>query len=64
MMVSVEAITELHWWSNSVMNANKPISKSEPSVTITTDASNKGWGAESLGVNTGRLWPRLETKES
>ena len=38
MVVSVEAFAEQHWWSNNVMNAIKPISHGEPSLTITTDA--------------------------
>ena len=36
---------ELTWWVNNVTHASKGISHGNPNLTLTTDASNVGWGA-------------------
>ena len=44
MRLSHQAIAELNRWSANVLDACKPISRSEPCMVITTDASKTGWG--------------------
>ena len=46
---------DMSWWGN---NANQqPVL---PAITMTTDASNTGWGGISDGVFTGGLWSKDE----
>ena len=39
-----------------------PVTRSKPTITVTSDASKKGWGAECNGVVTGGLWTMEESK--
>ena len=45
MALSGEAVTDLKWWINSVEETSKPGKQRETQITMTTDASKKGWGA-------------------
>ena len=38
---------ELQWWATNITQSHN-----EPQLTITSDASLKGWGAECEGVST------------
>ena len=44
MNLSPEARADLHWWVNNVTSAFRNIMPTEPDLTLTTDASNTGWG--------------------
>ena len=56
MKLSAAARKELQWWVENIDTAFKPVSPGKPKVTITTDASPIGWGAECGGVSTGGHW--------
>ncbi len=60
MRLSSQAISELTWWYNNIMDTYKPISYPNPEMTITTDASQTGWGAECQNISTGGLWTNCE----
>ena len=45
MTLSAQSKTELTWWIDNVLTVSKPISHGNPDLTLTTDASNLGWGA-------------------
>ena len=45
MALSAQSKTELTWWVSHVLTASKPISHGNPDFTLTTGASNVGWGA-------------------
>ena len=44
MELSTNAKYELQWWIDNVETANTVIYRPEPHITISTDASKKGWG--------------------
>ena len=50
MHVSKEATQDILWSKHSIIDANAPIVRENPSVIISTDTSSLGWGA-SLGQN-------------
>ena len=53
---------ELQWWEEHLSQWNGGTLVTEkPSVVIETDASKKGWGATSQGVQTGGPWSRSES---
>ena len=56
MALSVQSKTELTWWVNNVLTASKPISHGSRDRTLTTDASNVGWGAVCGDTSTGGFW--------
>ena len=56
MSLSVQSKTELTWWVNNVLTASKPLSHGNPDLTLTTDASNVGWGAVCGDTSTGVFW--------
>ena len=60
MKLSTAARKELQWWVENIDTALKPVSPGKPKVTITTDASPIGWGAECGGVCTGGHWSASE----
>ncbi len=55
MTLSLAAKEELTWWTTHVLDSNNVISRASPSHTLTTDASNEGWGAVVLHSSTGGL---------
>ncbi|CAH3175448.1 unnamed protein product [Porites evermanni] len=62
MTLSQMVKTELAWWIENIDMASRPIMFGYPDITITTDASNLGWGAVySTGPRNRRsnspLWP-------
>lgn len=54
--LSQESRDELLWWVNNITTAFMPITQDNPELTLTTDASNLGWGAVSLDNKTGGYW--------
>ena len=63
MRLSPQASAELNRWSANVLDACKPISRREPCMVITTDASKTGWGAKCQHISTGGLWCNSEANE-
>ena len=61
MSLSAQSKTELTRCVNNVLTASKPISCGNPDLTLTTDASNVGWGAVCGDTSTGGFWS-LELK--
>ena len=62
MALSVQSKTELTWWVNNVLTASKPIGHGNPDLTLTTDASNVGWGAVCGDNSRGGFWSLEEQK--
>ena len=54
--LSQETYTELKWWIDNIMSAFCPIRYKHPELTLTTDASTRGWGAVTPDNRTGGLW--------
>ncbi len=50
-----EALTEINWWRDNLMEASSPIIRGNPRITLTTDASSFGWGAANKKTGTGGL---------
>jgi len=62
MELSTNAQLELQWWINNVETAHNTIYRPEPHITMSTDASKKGWGCAIDRVKTGGLWTLEESK--
>ena len=62
MALSGEAVADLHWWINSVEETSKPVKQRETQITMTTDASKKGWGCSVEGTSTGGSWTHHEAQ--
>ena len=62
MALSVQSKTELTWWVDNVLTASKPISHGNPDLTLSTDASNLGWGAVCGDTSTGGFWSLEEQR--
>ena len=56
MYLSNESRSDLTWWVNNVDSSFKTIVQEDPDLTLTTDASTRGWGAVSGVQKTGGLW--------
>ncbi|CAC5413118.1 unnamed protein product [Mytilus coruscus] len=55
--LSKGAQEELGWWINQIDQSNgRAIISATPDMVITTDASNKGWGAVCGNISTGGQW--------
>ena len=62
MDLSGEAVADLQWWINSVEETSKPVKQRETQITMTTDASKKGWGCSVEGTSTGGSWTHHEAQ--
>ena len=62
MSLSSEALQDLSWWVSHLRLAVAPLHHPPPSVTLFTDASNKGWGAVRDKHTAGGHWgyPEVE----
>lgn len=60
MSLSNTARQELQWWLNVDELIPMPIVFPKPALTITSDASTKGWGAHTNSQSTGGLWSTEE----
>ncbi|WAQ94142.1 hypothetical protein MAR_006613 [Mya arenaria] len=45
MTLSAESLIDLDWWLRAVKNSGAPLYRDKPVISLTTDASSKGWGA-------------------
>ena len=50
MILTPDSRSELTWWVDNIETAFKNILVPNPDLTLTTDASTKGWGS-SVGTN-------------
>lgn len=55
MSLTNEAKLDLHWRADNVILSFKPIMKTTPDITLTTDAPKTGWGAVCEGRRSGGL---------
>ncbi|XP_032237067.2 uncharacterized protein LOC116617948 [Nematostella vectensis] len=63
MTLSRSSTAELEWWEkNNVLDNKNVISHGAPSHTLTTDASNLGWGAVFENDSTGGTWSVKDQK--
>jgi ribonuclease HI len=60
MTLSEDAKTELLWWIDNIMGAQKVLITPSPEIILTTDASNIGWGAVLRDQQTGGHWSPQE----
>ncbi|CAC5371905.1 unnamed protein product [Mytilus coruscus] len=60
MRLSSADLGDIDWWCVNISNSFAPVQRGTPSVTLTTDASLVGWGAECLGLSTGGQWSEEE----
>ena len=60
MSLSRRAKSELQWWVINVRTAKNVMIRDAPTCTLTTDASNEGWGAVYDNQSTGGLWSSHE----
>jgi hypothetical protein len=61
MSLSPPSIGDLKWWVSFLPNAYRTIDHGTPHITMTTDASQVGWGATVEGHHTQGLWDAHET---
>jgi hypothetical protein len=61
MTLNAEARDDIEWWSNSIDSAYNVITHGGPEVTLTTDASNTGWGCSLGDMATGGAWTPAES---
>ena len=58
--ITAEMREDISWRRNNVNKYPVLLSPHLPAITVTTDASNTGWGGISEGVVTGGLWSKDE----
>ena len=63
MGLSLPAKNDLEWWIKNVDDSFNSISHGDPDITITTDASKRGWGAEFENIATGGHWAENESRQ-
>ena len=63
MTLSSSAKHDQHWWVNNVETAQNVVSHGEPALTMTTDASQTGWGCFLHDAPTGGQWTLEEASE-
>ena len=56
-----EVRDDLAWWIENLEGFTTPVRRVKPTITVTSDASLKGWGAECNGVTTGGMWTAQES---
>ena len=60
--LSPQAVEELKWWANNVIDSYNVLTREGPNHTLTTDASMDGWGAVFGTRFTGGLWAAQEAR--
>ncbi|WAR24273.1 POL-like protein [Mya arenaria] len=60
MTLSAESLIDLDWWLKAVKNSGAPLYRDIPVISLTTDASSKGWGAVCEDNSTGGQWTIAE----
>lgn len=58
--ISRETKVELLWWIDNIHKVSKPVLKTNPDTTLSSDASLSGWGAAYNGQSTGGRWSHDE----
>ena len=53
MILSPQSIIDVQWWYNNINCSKNKITKSEPVIEISSDASSFGWGAVCNNIRTG-----------
>ena len=54
------AVRELEWWVNNVHNVSLSLDKGKPNLTLSSDASGKGWGISDGQTDGGGRWNKIE----
>ena len=57
-----EARADLKWWLDNLDGFVTPVKRTKAIMTVTSDASKKGWGAECNGETTGGMWTLEESR--
>ena len=60
MQLDADALDEVKWWADNVLNSFCPIKVDPPALIISTDASLSGWGCSFNGLSAGGRWSPLE----
>ena len=60
LQLSPDAIADLNWWCKNIESATKGVTKGNPDIVITTDASTLGWGAVLDKQSIGGQWTQSE----
>lgn len=62
MVLSAESVCDLEWWLQAIKDkkCSAPLYRESPTITLTTDASSKGWGAVCNNKSTGGQWKEDE----
>ena len=61
-MLSPQALKQLTWWANNVIDSYYVLTRESPDHTLTTDTSMDGWGAVFGTRSTGCLWAAHEAR--
>ena len=61
-LLNEEARDDLKWWLDNLDGFVTPVKRNKPIMTVTSDASKKGWGAECNGMTTGGMWTLEESR--
>lgn len=56
MILTEDCKKELQWWVDNIVSSHNVITHGQPSNTLTTDASQNGWGAVYNDTSTGGFW--------
>ena len=60
-ILSSDSLEEVHWWSANVQKASRRIFHDSSDVTVYTNSSQTGWGAQiEHGNNTRGIWSKSE----
>ena len=62
MTLSPEALSEIYWWDQNVLNCSKSLNLTPHSVVLQSDASLTGWGGVYNNICTGGHWSEEERK--
>ena len=57
MILTKDCKKEVQWWVDNMVTSHNVITRGQPSNTLTTDASQNGWGAVYNDTSTGGFWP-------
>ena len=63
MILSKQAIEDIHWWIHNVKSQTSHIIKPTPTVFISTDSSGTMWGTVRDTHKTGGCWDKIEQQE-
>ena len=53
MILYPQSIIDVQWWYNNIYSSKNNVTKIEPFIEISSDASSFGWGAVSNNIRTG-----------